>query len=120
MTAARLHLIIAGVFGACGVALMAAGAHLAGGNAATAGLMLVLHAGAVIGLTVARRTGLIANRTGRIAISLLILGVAIFSADLALRAFDLGRLFPLAAPLGGSLTIAGWLATTAAALIRRI
>lgn len=117
MSAARLHLILAGLYGAAGVALMAAGAHLAGGNATTAGLMLVLHAAAVIALTAARKGGLLAPRTGRVAISLLLLGVALFSADLALRAFDAGRLFPMAAPAGGSLTILGWLVAGVAALM---
>ena len=119
MTATRLHLVLAALFGAAGVALLAAGAHLAGSNATTAGLMLVLHAGAVIGLTAARRAGLVGNASARIGISLILLGVALFSTDLALRAFDAGRLMPMAAPVGGSLTILGWLVVAIAAALKR-
>jgi len=119
MTATRLHLVLAGLFGVCGVALLAAGAHLAGSNASTAGLMLVLHASAVIALTAARRSGLVGNASARVGVSLILVGVALFSADLAVRAFDAGRLFAFAAPIGGSLTIAGWLVVSLAAAIKR-
>ncbi len=40
----------------------------------------------------------------------LIAGVALFSGDLVARTFAGDRLFPYAAPIGGSLTIASWLA----------
>jgi uncharacterized membrane protein YgdD (TMEM256/DUF423 family) len=42
--------------------------------------------------------------------AVLALGAALFSGDLAARAFLGGRLFPFAAPLGGSLMIFGWVA----------
>jgi uncharacterized membrane protein YgdD (TMEM256/DUF423 family) len=37
-------------------------------------------------------------------------GVSLFSADLISRAYLEGRLFPMAAPLGGGLTLLAWLA----------
>lgn len=113
MTAARLHLIIGTLFGAAGVALLAAGAHSVGGQ------MLLFHAAAIIAATAARKAGHLHAGIGRIAISLLILGVLLFAADLGLRAFAGTRMFVLAAPLGGGMTIAGWLALTLAAMVHR-
>ncbi|HZS64129.1 MAG TPA: hypothetical protein VFA53_06495 [Xanthobacteraceae bacterium] len=40
-----------------------------------------------------------------------------FSADVALRAFVGHRLFPMAAPAGGIILLAGWLIVAAAALV---
>jgi uncharacterized membrane protein YgdD (TMEM256/DUF423 family) len=45
-----------------------------------------------------------------------VLGAALFSGDLALRAFTGHRLFAMAAPAGGIILIAAWLALAAAAL----
>jgi uncharacterized membrane protein YgdD (TMEM256/DUF423 family) len=45
-----------------------------------------------------------------------VLGAALFSGDLALRAFTGHRLFVMAAPAGGIILIAAWLALAAAAL----
>ena len=115
----RLPLVLAALYGAAGVALMAAGSHSAGGAfAATAGQMLLFHATAVIAAALARQAGLIAPGLGRVAIIVLLAGVAIFAADLALRGFGYARLFPMAAPTGGSLTILGWLLLAAAAATR--
>jgi uncharacterized membrane protein YgdD (TMEM256/DUF423 family) len=44
----------------------------------------------------------------------------LFSGDLALRAFAGHRLFPMAAPTGGIILIAAWLALAAAAVIALI
>lgn len=119
MTAARLHLIIGTLFGAAGVALLAAGAHSVGGQATVAGQMLLFHAAAIMAATAARKGGQLHAGIGRIAISLLILGVLLFASDLVLRAFAGTRMFALAAPLGGGMTIAGWLALTLSAMVRR-
>ena len=46
-------------------------------------------------------------------------GWPVFAADLAVRAFlGWARLFPMAAPTGGMLTIGGWVVLAAAALAR--
>lgn len=112
---------IAALFGACGTALIAAGSHAAaGGLATTAGQMLLWHAPSIIAAALARESGFLHRAIGTLAIVLLIAGVGLFAADLAVRAF-LGwpRLFPMAAPTGGGLTIAGWVILVVAALARR-
>ena len=100
----------ASLLGAFGVALAAVGAH-AGGNelARTAALFLIMHAAALLGVSAgakhtdgARARALVGFALG--------LGVSLFSADLAARAFLGDRLFPFAAPIGGSLMILSWLA----------
>ncbi len=116
----RLATVLAGLYGAAGVGLMAAGSHTAGGSfAATAGQMLLFHAPAVLAAILARRAGLLHARLGRIAVAVLLGGVAVFAADLALRGFGHARLFPMAAPAGGSLTILGWLLLAASAALPR-
>jgi uncharacterized membrane protein YgdD (TMEM256/DUF423 family) len=45
-----------------------------------------------------------------------VLGGALFSGDIAMRAFVGDRLFPMAAPTGGTLLLGGWLILAAAAL----
>ncbi|MBE0692150.1 MAG: DUF423 domain-containing protein, partial [Aquamicrobium sp.] len=42
-----------------------------------------------------------------------------FAGDLVLRDVAGQRLFPMAAPTGGTLTIAGWLAVAVSALLQR-
>jgi uncharacterized membrane protein YgdD (TMEM256/DUF423 family) len=46
-----------------------------------------------------------------------VLGAALFSGDIAMRAFAAHRLFPMAAPSGGFILIAAWLALAAAAIV---
>ena len=115
--ASRLILALAALFGAAGVALMAAGSHAAGSNAAIAGQMLLFHAGAILAAEAARRAGLLRDSVALLAIVALIAGVALFSGDLALRAFKGARLFAMAAPTGGIVTILGWLTLAASALL---
>ncbi len=119
MTASRIHILLAALMGAVGVALWAAASHGGEANMQTAAQMLLIHAAAVIGLTAARKQGLVQDRLASLAASGLILGVTLFAADLWARARLGSRLFPMAAPLGGTLTIAGWLTLAAAALIGR-
>ncbi|MBL8590111.1 MAG: DUF423 domain-containing protein [Methylobacteriaceae bacterium] len=98
---------------------MAAGTHAAGATATTAGQMLLFHAAALIAGTAARKAGLLRDGAARLALAAMALGVGLFAADLALRATAGARLFPMAAPLGGGLTIAGWLGLAGAALAAR-
>ena len=82
--------------------------------------MLLWHAPAIIAVAVARENGLLHRVTGALAIAVLIAGVGLFAADLAVRAFiGWPRLFPMAAPLGGMLTIGGWVLLVAAALVKQ-
>ncbi|QLP96802.1 MAG: DUF423 domain-containing protein [Rhodoblastus sp.] len=86
MSAARLILALCGLYGAAGVALMAAGAHAAGSNASVAGQMLTLHAGRHGG-DAGAQSGYLAPGLSRLAIALLLAGVALFAATLTRLAF---------------------------------
>ena len=94
--------------GAAGVALAAAATHAGGGDfARTAAQFLVLARRRADGRRrpCARRL----RRAGRarllVAGSALALGTLLFSGDLAMRGFVGAKLFPFAAPIGGSLMI---------------
>lgn len=115
MTSNRFFILAAGLAGAAGVALSAAAAHLAGSpNIGTAASMLLMHAPALLAL------GLFApGRVLRLAGFVLLAGLAVFSGDLLMREFAGFRLFPMAAPIGGSLMIAGWLGVGVSAVFRR-
>ncbi len=117
LTATRIHLLIAALFGAAGVILQAAGTHGGSANATTAGTFLLFHAPVLMAVTALRRTGLMPMGAAAIAASLLALGVALFSADLALRGLVGMPLFPFAAPLGGGLMILGWIALAIVTLL---
>ena len=117
MTAAKIHLTLAALMGLAGVALLAAAAHVTGTtNVQTAGQMLLFHAPVILGATVARRTDLLQDVVARVALSAMILGVALFAADLARRGFGSEKLFEGAAPTGGFLMLGGWLVLALSAL----
>ena len=63
---------------------------------------------AVIAACAAIAGGLASRPFGIAAAIALLIGVALFSGDLALRAYTGNRLFPMAAPAGGIVMIAGW------------
>ena len=119
MTATRIYLTISGVFGLAGVAMLASGAHASGGSMTIAGQMLLFHAPAVMAATLARKMDYLHARLAQIALAVLIIGVALFSADLALRASQGIKLFAMAAPLGGILTMAGWAGLIVSSLMGR-
>jgi len=104
-------LAIAALQGCAGDMLAAAAAHADGGPLlATASQFLMLHAAAAIGLAALGRS--LAN-PGRLLFPIcgaLQVGVTLFAADLASRALGPGKLFPYAAPIGGSITILAWAA----------
>lgn len=108
----------AGLAGACGVGLAAAGAHVAPGPLiTTAADFLLVHAVAVLALA---GLALAAPRRGGWFLGgaiFLILGSCLFCGDLAMRALIDRRLFPMAAPIGGSLLIFGWVAVTIAGIV---
>jgi uncharacterized membrane protein YgdD (TMEM256/DUF423 family) len=106
-------MIAGGLCGALGVALSAAAAHRADlPNLGTAANMLLFHAPAFLALSMA--TG---NKVRSIASFTLLAGLALFVADLLARAYFGSRLFPMAAPTGGILLIAGWLGISFSALL---
>ena len=107
----RTLLALAGLTGALGVAAAAAGSHGADANLSTAANFLLLHAPALIGLSLYR-----GNRLAGIAGWVLFIGVALFAGDLVMRSRLGTPLFPLAAPIGGGTMILGWLVVAGAAL----
>lgn len=110
---------MAALLGAFGVAAAAAAAHATSHPfMATIAQMLMIHAAGATGL-VALGRGSTAERPYGLAAGAMVLGVALFSGDLACQAFLGHRLFPYAAPTGGSLTILAWLLAVVAALIGR-
>ena len=108
-----LILAIAGLAGACGVALAAVAAHRVESPAlATAAMMLMIHAAAVVGLLA------IARSSGWLGVAGLMLGAAcLFSGDIALHTVTGSHIFPMAAPTGGSLLIASWVAVALLAVL---
>ena len=115
-------LVAAGLVGASGVALAAVAAHRIDSPAlATAAMMLMLHATAGVALLA------VSGRMSRSALwqklaALMLGAVALFSGDIALHTFTGARIFPMAAPTGGSLLIASWfcVALLAALELRRL
>lgn len=106
----RLLMLVGTLYGALGVIMAALAGHAMPGT--TLGLgsqFLMIHAAALVALGTALETGLVAEQPGRIGAYLLLLGTALFSGDMAIRAFLHMPLFPMAAPLGGFMMIGGWL-----------
>jgi uncharacterized membrane protein YgdD (TMEM256/DUF423 family) len=115
--AVRILIVIAGLFGAAGVALAAAAAHQAdSARLGPASSMLLFHASAILAATLLCERGLIGRIPGLVAAFGLAIGVALFAGDLSLRHFAGHGLFPMAAPSGGTLLIASWLVLALAAL----
>jgi len=116
MTMAIL-LILAALYGACGVMLAAAAAHAApGAGLDSAAYLLLFHAVAVLGGAALAQQGFLWQPLALLALAAWLLGAGLFAGDVALRAFAGHRLFPMAAPSGGIILIVGWLALAAAAI----
>ncbi|MDB5594657.1 MAG: hypothetical protein JWM36_1618 [Hyphomicrobiales bacterium] len=111
----RILAALAGLIGAAGIAGAALAAH--GGydeNLRTASQFALIHAALVAALCLATTP----TRTTILAAGVVLAGAGLFCGDLALRALKGHSLFPMAAPTGGSLLIAGWLLLSLAAVIR--
>lgn len=118
-----LLIALAGVMGASGILLAAAGAHAAP-NAGLQGAayMLLFHAAAILGGASLTQQGLLWRPVMLAVLIAWAAGAALFSGDITLRAFSGHRLFPMAAPSGGILLTAAWIGLVAAAicaLVRR-
>jgi uncharacterized membrane protein YgdD (TMEM256/DUF423 family) len=104
--------VVASLLGAAGVVLAALSTHADGGELGrTAAEFLILHAATLLGVCAQARTS--DSRTSRALIftgGAMALGVVLFSGDLTARAFAGNRLFPFAAPTGGTLMIVSWIA----------
>jgi uncharacterized membrane protein YgdD (TMEM256/DUF423 family) len=108
----------AGLTGLGGIILAAAAAHgVPDARLQTAANLLMLHATATLAvcglaLAVPRRGIWFLG-----AAALFLSGSLLFGGDLSARVFAGTRLFPMAAPVGGTLLIFGWAFVTVAALI---
>jgi uncharacterized membrane protein YgdD (TMEM256/DUF423 family) len=107
---------LAALIGADGVILAALAAHQ---DHATqleaASSMLLFHAPAVLAVVALAERGLVHGRIGIAAAFGFVVAAALFAGDLTLRQFAGHRLFPMAAPTGGTLLIASWLLLLVAA-----
>jgi uncharacterized membrane protein YgdD (TMEM256/DUF423 family) len=110
---------LAGLMGAGGIALAAAGAHMAPGTGLDgAAYMLLFHAAAVVGGAALVQQGVLWRPLALVVVAAWVLGAVLFSGDIAMRAFAAHRLFPFAAPSGGMILIGGWLALTVSAVVK--
>src|ERR1700722_2119311 len=113
----RSPFILAGVaalMGAAGVALAAPGVHATGGELAQRGaLFLLLHATAALAIAAHARIAPASARALLIVGFVMEAGAILFSAELAMHVFTGERIFPFAAPIGGTTMILSWLALAA-------
>jgi uncharacterized membrane protein YgdD (TMEM256/DUF423 family) len=108
----RFLILAAGLLGAAGVGLLAAAAHIGGDNLRTAAAFILAHAPALLAIGLAGRNQAIAA-----AACVMLAGVALFSGDLVMRDMFGERLFAMAAPTGGTLTMLGWLGVALSVLL---
>jgi uncharacterized membrane protein YgdD (TMEM256/DUF423 family) len=112
----RILAILAAIMGADGVILAAAAAHQPdAARLASASSMLLFHALAVLAAVALAERGILHLRIGMLAAWGFVVATALFAGDLSLRQYAGHSLFPLAAPTGGTLLIASWLALAVAA-----
>ena len=106
-----------GLMGAAGVALAAVAAHGApGAGLDSAAYLLLFHAAAIVGGAALLDRDLLWRPALLAALCGWVIGALLFSGDVSLRALAGTRLFPMAAPTGGSILILAWLALSIAGL----
>jgi uncharacterized membrane protein YgdD (TMEM256/DUF423 family) len=110
MACYRILIALAGVMGACGVALAAGAAHLADASRlGPASSMLLFHATAVLGAVALTERGILHARIAMVAAIGFVVAASLFASDLTVRQYTDHSLFPMAAPTGGTLLIASWI-----------
>ncbi|WAC49706.1 hypothetical protein OVA03_07345 [Asticcacaulis sp. SL142] len=107
-------LMIAGLWGLAGVMLLAAGAH-ADPRLTTAGSFLLFHAAAGMGLMGVPFMG---PKLKLISAFLLLAGAGLFAGDIVMRVTRGAGLLPMMAPVGGTLTMIGWLGVVVGAWLK--
>ncbi|WP_439923945.1 DUF423 domain-containing protein [Nitrobacter sp. JJSN] len=113
----RIIVFAAGLMGAAGVILAAVAAHKAGGTLLpAASSMLLFHAPAALLATLLADRQIIRPRLGLAAAGGFVAGATLFSTDLTVLQFLGHRLFPMAAPSGGTLMILSWFLLAIAAV----
>jgi uncharacterized membrane protein YgdD (TMEM256/DUF423 family) len=119
MTTSRSDLffyLLAGLWGFIGVLLLAAGAHAdASGRLNTAGMFLLFHATACLGLIYAEFMG---PKYKLNTLLLLMMGSGVFAADICSRVLRGEGLLPNLAPTGGVVTMLGWLGVVGGASMK--
>jgi uncharacterized membrane protein YgdD (TMEM256/DUF423 family) len=108
--------VVAGLLGAAGVSAAAAAAHIS----ATAGMNAIAQVGMVHGAALLGMAAF-AQRLSRpllalVAATAVALGAGLFCGELALRGYAGLSLFPMAAPIAGTMIIVGWLLVAVAAV----
>lgn len=96
---------LAGLCGALAIAAYAGAAHGGETHLNTIAPLLLGHAPALLILSLIVSNSRVASLGGAI----LVAGLALFCGDLFMRDMTGNRLFPMSAPIGGSLMILGWL-----------
>jgi uncharacterized membrane protein YgdD (TMEM256/DUF423 family) len=108
---ATILISLAGLMGAGGVVLLAASAHaMSGSGLDSAGQILLFHAAAILGGVALLTQGQLMRPLAVVALAGFVLGGFLFSGDITLRAFAGHRIFPMAAPTGGTILILAWIA----------
>jgi len=112
-----LIVVLSGLAGAAGVATYAAAAHSAGPDdparvaLSNAAVMLMVHAAAAIAIdATALAPDRWLTRALRLSALAMVVGAILFGGAVAAPKLLGVPLFPMAAPIGGSLTIASWVA----------
>jgi uncharacterized membrane protein YgdD (TMEM256/DUF423 family) len=114
--AGRILIVLAAIMGADGVMLAAASAHGADASRLmSASSMLLFHASAVLGTVALAERGIVHAKIGIAAAFGFVVAAGLFAGDLTLRHYAGHGLFTMAAPTGGTLLIASWLALAVAA-----
>ena len=111
----RVLFVAGALCGAAGVALSAASSHGGSTNVATAANFLLFHAPALIALSLVAA----GSRVLHVGAVILLLALLLFCGDLLARDYLGQRLFPFAAPVGGSGMILGWLMLAVGGLLGR-
>ena len=112
----RILVVLAAIMGADGVILAAASTHLPDASRlASASSMLLFHATAILGTVALMERAIVDVRIGMVAAFGFVIAASLFAGDLTLRQYAGHSLFPMAAPTGGTLLIASWLALAIAA-----
>jgi uncharacterized membrane protein YgdD (TMEM256/DUF423 family) len=109
----RFLLGAGGLAGAAGVVVAAMATHTGGAHMQTASSFLLMHAPALLAIGLMAASGLL-----RLSGFVLLAGLILFTGDLLARDYLGDRLFPYAAPIGGTLLIIGWLLVFISAFLR--
>jgi len=111
----RPFVIAGGLSGALAIAAYAASAHSGSSHLGTVAPLLLAHAPALLVFALLAPGRMTARLGGWITL----LGLVLFCGDLVMRDMTGARLFPYAAPTGGTLMILGWLIIAFIGLMKR-